>query len=49
MTRKQYLKAVIELLTPEQIKISADKPSVGMTRTHVALHRIALRRLGYTS
>lgn len=47
MTRKQYLIAVMSYLKPDEIKLSAENPSKGMTRTHVLLHYVALRRLGY--
>ena len=46
MTRTKYLIAVMQLLTPDQIILSARNPSAYMTRTHVLLHYVALRRLG---
>ena len=46
MTRQKYLAALIGLLTVEEIRGSAARPSAGMTRTHVLLHYVALRRLG---
>ena len=45
MTRSKYLSAVMSLLTIEEIRRSAASPSVGMTKTHVLLHYLALRRL----
>lgn len=48
MTRTKYLIAVMQLLTPDQIILSARNPSAYMTRTHVLLHYVALRRLGVT-
>lgn len=46
MTRSTYLTHLIRLMTVEQIKRSAANPSAYMTQTHVALHFVALRRLG---
>jgi hypothetical protein len=48
MTRSKYLRALLHLLTVDQIKLSAQFPTKYMTRTHVALHYVALRRLGVT-
>ena len=45
MKRRQYLDAVLRLFTPDEIRRSAQNPSKYMTRTHVLLHYIALRRL----
>ena len=45
MKRRQYLDAVLRLFTPDKIRRSAQNPSKYMTRTHVLLHYIALRRL----
>jgi hypothetical protein len=46
MKRSQYLSNLIRLLTIDQIKLSAANPTPYMSRTHVALHYVALRRLG---
>jgi len=47
MTKKhQYLNALLRLMTPDQIRNSAANPTRYMTRTHVLLHYVALRRLG---
>ena len=46
MTRSQYLSALIRLLTIDEIKGSAASPSAYMSKTHVLLHYVALRRLG---
>lgn len=46
MKRTQYLIAVMQLLTIPEILQSARNPSAYMTRTHVMLHYVALRRLG---
>jgi len=46
MIRSQYLSALLRLLTPAEIKRSAAQPTRSMTRTHVLLHYVALRRLG---
>jgi hypothetical protein len=46
MKRRQYLDAVLRLYkTPDEIRRSAENPSKRMTRTHVLLHYIALKRL----
>lgn len=47
MTRSAYLSALMRLLTPAEIMHSAAHPSAYMSRTHIALHHIALRRLGF--
>jgi hypothetical protein len=44
-TRSQYLSNLMRLLSVDQIKLSAEHPSAYMTRTHVLLHYVALRRL----
>lgn len=46
MTKSEYLSALMRLLTVDEIKRSAQSPSAYMTRTHVLLHYVALRRLG---
>ena len=46
MTRARYLDALLRLLTIDEIKGSAAHPTAHMTRTHVLLHYVALRRLG---
>jgi hypothetical protein len=46
MTRQKYLSALLGLLTVDEIRTSAAQPSAGMTRTHVLLHWVALKRLG---
>ena len=47
MTKKhQYLDALLRLMTPAEIRASAANPTRYMTRTHVLLHYVALRRLG---
>jgi hypothetical protein len=47
MSKREYLSCVMRLLDPEQIKLSASNPTRYMTKTHVRLHYVALRRLGY--
>jgi hypothetical protein len=47
MTRKEYLGCVMRLLTAEQIILSASNPTKYMTKTHILLHFVALRRLGH--
>jgi len=47
MTRARYLDALLRLMTVNEIALSARDPSPYMTRTHVLLHYVALRRLGY--
>lgn len=46
MTRSAYLSHLLRLLTPAEIRTSAENPTRYMTRTHIALHYVALRRLG---
>lgn len=46
MKRSQYLSHLIRLMTAEQIKLSAANPSKYMSKTHVLLHFVALRKLG---
>lgn len=46
MTRSEYLSHLIRLLTVDEIKKSAKNPTKSMSKTHVALHFVALRRLG---
>jgi ethanolamine utilization cobalamin adenosyltransferase len=47
MKRRQYLNDVIRLCkNAAEIKRSAENPSKYMTRTHVLLHYVALKRLG---
>lgn len=45
-TKHEYLDALLRLMTPDQIRASAASPTRYMTRTHVLLHYVALRRLG---
>lgn len=46
MTRSKYLSHLISLLTVDEIKQSAANPTAYMNKTHIALHYVALRRLG---
>jgi hypothetical protein len=46
MSKREYLACVLRLLTPEQIRLSAANLTPYMSRTHVLLHYVALRRLG---
>lgn len=46
MTRSAYLSHLMRLLTPAEIRASAENPTPYMTRSHIALHYVALRRLG---
>ena len=46
MKKQQYLSALLRLLTVDEIRTSAAQPSAYMTRTHVLLHHVALKRLG---
>lgn len=46
MRRAKYLAALLGLMTADEIRRSMEQPSKYMTRTHIALHAIALRRLG---
>lgn len=45
MTRREYL-AVLMRQRPELLRASMAAPSRYMTRTHVLLHAVALRRMG---
>jgi hypothetical protein len=47
MKRSEYLSALLRLMTINEIALSARDPSAHMTKTHIALHYVALRRLGY--
>jgi hypothetical protein len=47
MSRKEYLACVLRLMTIDEILLSAASPTKYMTKTHVILHYVALRRLGY--
>jgi len=49
MKRSTYLSALLRLLTADQLIASAANPTAHMTRTHVLLHHVALRRLGVTT
>lgn len=46
MTRSKYLSYLFALLTPEEIALSAANPTKYMSKTHIALHYVALRRIG---
>jgi hypothetical protein len=46
MTRSKYLSHLMSLLTADQIKLSASKPTKYMSKTHILLHYVALKRLG---
>jgi hypothetical protein len=46
MKRLEYLSALLRLLTVDEIKRSAEQPTRHMSKTHVLLHYVALRRLG---
>lgn len=46
MTRSKYLSLLVQLMSVDQIKLSASNPTPYMSKTHIALHYIALRRLG---
>jgi hypothetical protein len=48
MKKAQYLQAVMTLLKPDQILLSANNPTRYMTTMHIKLHFVALRRLGYS-
>jgi hypothetical protein len=45
--RSKYLASLLRLMTVNEIALSARDPSPYMTKTHIALHYVALRRLGY--
>lgn len=45
MTRRTYLNNLLRLMTTDEIRRSAANPNAYMTRTHVLLHYIALKKL----
>jgi len=45
MKRSEYLNALLRLMTVDEIKRSAAQPTRHMSKTHVLLHYVALRRL----
>ena len=45
MKRRQYVDALLRLMTADEIRRSAENPSAYMSRTHVSLHYVALRQL----
>jgi len=45
MKKQQYIKDLIRLFTPEEIKLSAANPTPYMSRIHILLHYVALRRM----
>lgn len=45
MTRRQYLDALLRLMTADEIRRSAANPTAYMSQTHIVLHYVALRRL----
>ena len=47
MAKAKYLAALLRLMSAEEIALSARVTSAYMTRTHILLHYVALRRLGY--
>jgi len=46
MTRSEYLSHIMRLMTVDEIKRSAENPTAYMSKTHIALHYVAMRRLG---
>ena len=46
MTRSAYLGHLLRLMSADDILRSAKHPSRYMSKTHVLLHYVALRRLG---
>lgn len=46
MSKKEYLSLILSLLRPDEIRLSAVNPTQYMTKTHVLMHYVALRRLG---
>ena len=45
MSRREYLAALLRLMKPDEIRRSAENPTAYMSRTHILLHYVALRRL----
>lgn len=46
MKRSKYLALLLELLPADAILKSAQNPTKYMSKTHILLHYVALRRLG---
>jgi len=46
MRKRDYLNKLLELLSADEIRRSALNPTPYMSKTHIKLHWIALRRLG---
>jgi len=46
MTKQAYLAKLLELMTPAEIALSMSYPTKYMSKTHILLHAVALRRLG---
>ena len=47
MKKSEYLSTLLRIMKPEEIIKSAQNPTQYMSKTHVLLHYVALRRLGY--
>ena len=45
MKRRQYLQDLLRLMPADKIQRSAENPTAYMSRTHILLHYIALRKL----
>jgi len=46
VTKQAYLAKLLELMTPAEIALSMSYPTEHMSKIHILLHGVALRRLG---
>jgi hypothetical protein len=46
MKKRQYLALLLEIMTADEIKRSALSPTPYMTKMHILLHWLALRKMG---
>lgn len=47
MTRSKYLSLLLRNMTAKEIALSAKNPTQYMTKTHILLHYVALKKLGF--
>lgn len=48
MKKQTYIKTLLRLMSVDEIRKSSALPTPFMSKTHVLLHYVALRRLGYS-
>lgn len=46
MSKREYLNALLNLMSIDELFLSASNPTKYMSKTHVKLHYVALRKLG---